>query len=241
MDKYNAVSMVVLHIADNLVLKLRVSFFRKNLKLNKMTSFYSEVEYYNENHHEEVLNINLDYSYGLVLESPFKTRDFKSSVWIDWFGVYELTNVLSQVISWFSNPKDEIFIDNNGNIELTDYGKSLVAGTVINDEPLTFYPSLMLSKNGVPTPAVLLTYTKEQVDIYIPLKGIMAWYTYISRVDLSSAAQALLNYANPPKPANSKIKFGVHESAPLEEAQDFINFKGRGIAGRTFEKKNELD
>ena len=239
-DKYNAVSMIVMHLSENTVLKLRVNFYKRNLKINKMVPFYNEVEYFNTSHHENVININLDYSYGLVLESNYKTPDGKANVWIDWFGIYELTSVLDEVIGWFTKPKDTIFTDNSGYMEVTPYGSTLVKATVINDQPLIFTPTLMIGKNDIPIAAVALTYTTEQVNTTIAIKNIMAWYTYISRVDILASAQALINYADPPKPHDTRIVFGGY-SNPSQEAKDFIDYKNQGRTGRFFENNNKDD
>lgn len=237
--KTNSISMVIMHIADNLVLKLKVRMFRKFK--DQVKPFYSEVEYFNAIHNEEVVNVNLDYSYGLLLESPYS--DPKASVWIDWFGIYELTNVLHAVIEWFRNPKVPIYKTVNGHVELTAEGNKLKAMTVINKIPLIFYPTVITDPlTNIASAGVVLTYTTDNVSITIDIQNIVAWYSYISRVDLAAAAQSLLSYVTPPQPGTNRITYSSSYTQPQPTQQIKTGNGVHGIPGRCFDRKedNEL-
>lgn len=239
MSKYSSISMVILHIADNLVLKLKVNLYRKLLKQNQMKLFYSEVEYYNVNHHEEVTNINLDYSYGLVLESPYSEP--KASVWIDWFGIYELTNVLQKVIKWFTEPITALYQNVNGHMELTPEGNKLHITTVINKIPMIFNPTVLIDPlTNVASAGVTLTYTVNSVRVTIPIENIMAWYSYVSRVDIAAAAQSLLSYIKPPDPGTNCISF-INGSISNDKHTDRIDYKNHGLTNRRFDQKDNDD
>ena len=242
-NKTSSISMVVLHIADNLVLKLKINLYRKLVRPNSVTmkSFYSEVEYYNQNHQDQVVNIKLDYSYGLLLESPYSEP--KASVWIDWFGIYELTNVLHAVIEWFRNPKVPIYKTINGHVELTAEGNKLKAMTVINKIPLIFYPTVITDPlTNIASAGVVLTYTTDNISITIDIQSIVAWYSYISRVDLAAAAQSLLLYVTPPQPGTNRITFSSSYTQPQPTQQIKTGNGVHGIPGRCFDRKedNEL-
>ena len=229
--------MVVLHIADNLVLKLKVNLYKKIVSKNQVKMFYSEVEYYNINHHDNVVNVNLDYSYGLLLESPYSTP--KGSVWIDWFGIYELTNVLHRVIKWFRSPSVALYQIVNGHMELTPEGNKLNVATVINDIPLVFNPTVITDPlTNIASAGVSLTYTEESIRITINIQNLIAWYSYISRVDLAAAAQSLLSYIQPPRPGTNRIIFNNYNTiAPTQT--DRIDYGSHGIPNRRFDDKKE--
>ena len=227
--------MTVLRITDNLVLKLKVTMYKKLYKdSNEMKMFYSEVLYYNAGHNDEVVNINLDYTYGLVLESPY--ADPKPSVWIDWFGVYELTNVLQKVISWFTTPDKFIYQQVNDHMELTPEAKKLKVATVINTIPLVFNPAVLVDQQtNMTIEGVTLTYTTNAVKINIPIQSIMGWYSYISRVDLAAAAQSLLSYVKPPQPGTNRISFSSRNTVAQQISR--TDYKSHGVPGRQFDKK----
>lgn len=227
--------MVVLRITDNLVLKLRVSLYKKQPKLDQMKLFYNEVSYYNNNHHDEVVNVNLDYSYGLVLESPYS--DPKGNVWIDWFGVYELTNVLYKVIGWFTSSDTPIYENISGHIELTTEAKQLKAATVIGNVPIVFNPTILVDEQtNMIIEAVKFTYTTDSIKITIPIRSIMGWYSYMSRVDLAAAAQSLLSYIKPPQPGTNRISF-IRSNTTAQTQIDRTDYKLHGYPGRQFDQK----
>ena len=235
-NKTSSISMVVLHIADNLVLKLKVSLYRRGKDQMKM--FYSEVEYYHQIHKENVFNINLDYSYGLLLESPYSEP--KGSVWIDWFGIYELTITLRKVIRWFQAPKDPMYENVNGHVQLTKEGNELYEDCLISGIKLIFNPTVIVNPlTNIASAGVVLTYTTNPIKVTINIQNVIAWYSYISRVDLAAAAQSLLSYVRPPQPGTNRIVLNNYSTTPAQTDQ--TSYGMHGINGRRFDGNKEDD
>ena len=116
-------------------------------------------------------------------------------------------------------------------MKLTNYGNELVEHTAIYQIPFVFNPVVISDPlTNMASAGVVFSYTTNNVQVTINMPSILAWYSYMSRVDLAAAAQSLLSYVRPPQPGTNRIVLNNYSTAPAQT--DRISYGIHGIPGR---------
>lgn len=206
---YNSISTVVLWVGNGLIMKLKVTFNRN--ANDTMKNFYQEVEYYNDTFHENVVNVNLNYFYGLYI-TPINKADQYASMYLDNYGMYKLLQIFRQALLWFTSEYDEKIWgkDKEGEISVLHSARSIVIEDNINGCMITLRPSVL----DFTSPCVEIEFSKYKVLSYINYVGIMNLILFLKKADLFTMSQVLVNFLNTPEPGTNR--YCVNNIAPTQ-------------------------
>ena len=228
----NSISSIVYWISDSLMVKIRVSCYKK--KLNEMDFFYKEFSIYNENLHQNALSINLGYTYHLTLENTKKSNvDDNKSVYIqlDYAGTYKMKELFKIAMYWFTS--DKIWVIMNGRLCISQDNLNLKATIVIGQYYITLQP-IVNKDNGKLTEAVVLTIhdqnKTELICNVLDQDRVCGNLEFFNKVDPSILAQLLVNYMGIPTPGTNRVEISP---SPTQISSRLESNKGNGVIGRT--------
>lgn len=230
MSTYNSISSVIMWVGDRFLLKLKVKLNRMNNGFTK--NYYNEVEYYNDTLHENVVNINLDFTYALYIE-PIK-KEQNQYLYIDYYGMHKLSTILKKVVEWF---EDETYYLNiwgklNGEVVLRNGADELYIEDDINGIPIKISPSVTYI-NGEGMVCVSIQIGTKMIRSEITYENLLNLIIFLDRADLYSMAQSLVNFLSTPDPGSNRVSM-------VEIKPTFIPGI-TGEIGRTMKNKDKFD
>ena len=232
----NSISSIVYWMSNNLVVKIRVSCYRKK-SYNEMEHFYKEFQSYNDNLHDYAISINLNYSYHLTLENTKGSTTDNTSIYIqlDYTGLYRMVELFETAVSWLRS--EDIWILKNKRLALSEKGEKVRARHFIGLYRISIQPTLR-NNNGIIEETITLTihnqYNSELICSVLDIDKVYGNLEFFRRVDPVTLAQLLVNYMQIPKPGTNRVSMNPLQTQPNPILTDT---KGSGIIGRKIGNK----
>lgn len=228
-DNYNSISSIVFWLTNTFVVKVRVSLYK--FSNNYINSFYKEFYAYNDNHHQNMVSVALNYNYSLTLETirPDPYTKENGYMPIDYGGMVKMSSLLNQALKWFIDPEyNGVWGQYNGELIVTKLGKSFCIDDSFGNCPFTIIPHAA-EINGLQIPCCLITFTQHEISSIITLDRLYNAIAFFDRFEPASYAQLLINYLQIPAPGTNRIDINhVKETEVLHP----IDRNGLGVPGR---------
>lgn len=214
----------------NGVLKINVVMYRK--AFNKLEHMYKEYEYYSDEHHQNMLSMQLNYDYFLSIENQYEDKEVggKGFLSMRYAELYIFKTLIDTSIAWFIEERfNNLFYIKDGKLQInksiaTTYNVAINTSTTISTEPVVINDNYKGTTTGI-----RLVFTSASHSIDIDTDTLFGFKMFLDNCDMYIMAQNLVNFVNRPKPGTNRMNMNPVQS---QVNNKIINNWGKGISGR---------